>query len=81
MAASILTADVRTAPEQRNDKKPTSATRAAEVSREHRKGMCTGRKPMFPRQDTGGHDCPQKLPATVGHLSGNGQFLTNPKTL
>ena len=81
MAASILTADVRTAPEQRNDKRPTSARTAPEFSGEHRKRMCTCRKPMFPRQNTGGHDCPQKRPATVGHLSGNGQFLTNPKTL
>ena len=81
LAASILTADVRTAPEQQNDKKPTSATRVPEVGGEHRKGMCTCRKPMLPRQDSGGRDCPQKLPATVGPLSGKGQFLTNPKTL
>ena len=81
MAASILTAGVRTALEQQNDKKPTSAARGPDVSGEHRKGICTWRKPMFPRRDTGGHDCLQKLPATVGHLSGNGQFLTNPKTL
>ena len=39
------------------------------------------RKPMLPLQDIGGRDCPQKLPATVGPLSGNGLFLTNPKTL
>ena len=47
MAASILAADVRTAPEQRNDKKPTSATRAAEVSGENRKDLCTCRKPIM----------------------------------
>ena len=81
LAASVLTADVRTAPEQQNDKKPTSATRAPEVGGEHRKGMCTCRKPMLPRQDSGGRDCPQELPTTVGPLCGNGQFLTNPKTL
>ena len=81
LAGSSLTADVRTAPEQRHDKKPTSATRAPEVGGEHRKGMCTCRKPMLPRQDIGGHDRPQKLPATVGPLSGNGQFLTNPKII
>ena len=62
-------------------KKPTSATRLPEVGGDHRKGMCTSRKPMLPRQDSGGHDCPQKLPATVGPLSRKGQFLTNPKTL
>ena len=60
--ASILTADVRTAPEQQNDKKPTSATRAPQIGGEHRKGMCTCRKPMLSRQNSGGRDCPQKLP-------------------
>ena len=73
LAASILTADVRTAPERQNDKKPTSATRAPEVGGEHRK-VCAHAATHITATKQRGRDCLQKLPATVGPLSGNGKF-------